>query len=74
MEIALTPDQEAQLQYVAASTGKAVGELAQEYFTQALEEKAQFLQRIDRARASYDRGEYLEEAEMDSLIEKNFGR
>ncbi len=74
MEITLTPKQEAQLEYIAANTGRDAKEVAREVLAEALAERVRFIQSINRSRTSYARGEFLEEEEMDALIERDFDR
>lgn len=74
MEIHLTPELEEQLRFVAISAHKDAEELVREVLTQMLGEKTRLILRVEQARASYARGEFLEEEEMDALIARNFDR
>ena len=74
MEIHLTPELEEQLQFVALNANKDAEEVAREVLTQMLGERTRMIRRVEQAQASYARGEFLEEEEMDALIAKNFDR
>ena len=71
MEVHLTPEQEAQLQQIAHRGGKAdAGELVKEAALRLLEEDARFRAAVREGMAQADRGEFIEEEEMDSLFEQ----
>jgi predicted transcriptional regulator len=55
MEVHLTTEQEAQLSQLAAQTGKAVEQLAQEAISRMLDEDARFRAAVRKGFASLDR-------------------
>jgi predicted transcriptional regulator len=69
MEVHFTPEQKAQLSQIAnrASTGcRAAGEGA----VRLLEQDARFRAAVQKGIAQADRGEFIEEQEMDARIEQ----
>jgi predicted transcriptional regulator len=70
MEINLTPEQEAQLSQLASHEGKPVEQLLTECAAYVLREKDRFLKEVDEGIAAADRGEFLNEQEMDALVDR----
>jgi predicted transcriptional regulator len=70
MVLHLTPEQEAVLQRAASQVGKPVEELLAEAAVSLLREKESFLSAVDRGLAAAERGEFIEEEEMDARVEK----
>jgi predicted transcriptional regulator len=71
MEVHLTPEQEAQLQQIAHRDGKAnAGELVKDAALRLLEEDARFRAAVREGMAQADRGEFIEEEEMDARFEQ----
>ena len=70
MEIHFTPEQEAQLTQVAATTGADAERLVKDAALRLLEEDARFRAAVREGISQADRGEFIEEEEMDARIEK----
>jgi predicted transcriptional regulator len=71
MEVHLTPEQEAQLQQIAHRDGKAdARELVKDAALRLLEEDARFRAAVREGMAQADRGEFIEEEEMDARFEQ----
>ncbi len=67
MEVHLTPEQEAQL---AANAGTDAERLVKDVALRLLEEDARFRAAVREGIAQADRGEFIEEAEMDARLEQ----
>jgi predicted transcriptional regulator len=74
MEVQLTPEQEAQLARMASKAGTNPERLAKDVLVRYLDDEAQFLAAVERGIAAAERGEFIEEEEMDASIESHFGR
>jgi len=72
MEVHFTPEQEAQLAQMATKTGTDVEHLVKSAALRLLGEEARFLAAVERGIASAERGEFIEEEEMDARIERLF--
>jgi predicted transcriptional regulator len=71
MEVPFTPDQEAQLAQLARNTGKSgPAELLKDTALQLLDEDARFRAAVMEGKAYADRGEFIEEEEMDARLEE----
>ena len=71
MEVSFTQEQEAQLAKSLAADGKAdAGELLKDAALRLLEEDARFRAAVLEGKASADRGEFIEEEEMDARFEQ----
>jgi RHH-type rel operon transcriptional repressor/antitoxin RelB len=70
MEIALTPEQEAQLIQMAEFEGKTPSELLVDTVAHHLEADRYFRERVQRGLAQADAGEFVEEEEMDARVQK----
>jgi predicted transcriptional regulator len=70
MEIHLTSEQEAQLLRVALHEGKPVEQILTESAAYVLRENGRFLAAVEKGIAAAERGEFIEEAEMDARVEK----
>jgi hypothetical protein len=71
MELYLTQGQEAQLTQLARREGKAdAGELLKEAALRLLDEDARFRAAVLEGKAYADRGEFIEEEEMDARFEE----
>jgi predicted transcriptional regulator len=70
MEVHLTPEKEAQLQKLAAWSGRDPSQLVQNAVDRLLEEDTEFRSAVREGLASLDRGEYLTEEEMDAFVEE----
>jgi predicted transcriptional regulator len=71
MEVHLTPEQEQQLAQIARRAGKAdAGELVRDAALRLVEEDARFRAAVREGIAQADRGEFIEEEEMDARFQK----
>jgi predicted transcriptional regulator len=69
MEVHFTPEQEAQLSQVATQAGTAPERLVKDAALRLLED-ARFRAAVREGIEQADRGEFIEEAEMDALFEQ----
>ena len=74
MEVQLTAEQEAFFFQVANHEGKPVGQLLTEYATSMLQEKTRRLAEVEVGLAAAERGECIEEDEMDARVATLLGR
>ncbi len=72
MEIHLTPEQEAQLSQIASQAGTDAEHLVKDAALRLLEEDARFRAAVRKGIEQADRGEFIEEEEMDARIERMF--
>lgn len=72
MELHFTPEQQARLAQVAAKAGTAPERLVTNVVTRYLDEEARFLAAVEKGIAAAERGEFIEEEEMDVRIEAMF--
>jgi predicted transcriptional regulator len=71
MEVQLTPEQETQLTQLALRDGKAdASQLLKEAALRLLDEEARFRAAVLEGKAYADRGEFIEEEEMDARFEE----
>jgi predicted transcriptional regulator len=70
MEVHFTPEQEAQLTQMAAKAGTNPERLVKDVLVRYLDDEAQFLAAVEKGIAAAERGEFIEEAEMDARIER----
>lgn len=71
MEVHFTQEQEAQLAQIARRDGKAdAGELLKAEALRLLEEEARFHAAVKEGKDYADRGEFIEEEEMDARFEQ----
>jgi predicted transcriptional regulator len=70
MEVHLTPEQEAQLERIATKTGTNPERLVTDVLVRYLDEEARFLAAVEKGIAAADRGEFIEEGEMDARFER----
>lgn len=70
MEVHLTNEQEARLAAMATKSGTDPERLAQEILVHYLEDEARFLAAVEKGIAAAERGEFIEEEEMDARIER----
>lgn len=69
MEVDFTPEQEAQLAQLAAHNGTEPQELVKDAAMRLLHETARFQAAVREGLAQADRGEFIEEDEMNARIE-----
>jgi predicted transcriptional regulator len=72
MEVNLAQHQEAQLNDLAAKTGRGTEELVQQAVARMLEYDVEFLKAVEVGRASARRGDLLEHDEVVERIEQMF--
>jgi predicted transcriptional regulator len=70
--VPFTADQEAQLARVATKSGTDAPHLVKDAALRLLDEEARFLAAIERGIAAAERGELIEEEEMDARVEGMF--
>ncbi len=71
MELHFTPEQESQLAQIARRDGKdSADELLKEAALRILDEEARFRAAVLEGKAYADRGEFIEEEEMDARFEQ----
>jgi predicted transcriptional regulator len=71
MEVQLPRHQEAQLNELAARTGRGTDELMQEAVAQLLARNEHFKQRVQVGIDQIARGEFIEEEDMDARVERH---
>lgn len=72
MEVHFTPEQEAQLAQIANKSGIVPERLVTNVVSHYLDEEARFLASVEKGIAAAERGEFIEEAEMDARLEAMF--
>lgn len=70
MEVIFTPEQEAQLAQIARNQGTDAGALVKNAALRLIEEDACLRAAVREGIAQADRGEFIEEAEMDARFEQ----
>jgi predicted transcriptional regulator len=70
MEVHFTPEQEAQLSQIADKAGTDPARLVKDAALRLLEEDARFRAAVREGIEQADRGEFIEEAEMDARLEQ----
>ena len=70
MEIHLSHSQEVQLSELAAKTGRGTDELVQEAVAKLLSYNEWFKQQVQIGMDQIERGEFIEEEEMDARIQR----
>ena len=70
MEIPFTAEQEAQLARMATKSGTDAPHLVKDAALHLLNEEARFLAAVREGIAQADRGEFIEEEEMDARLEQ----
>jgi predicted transcriptional regulator len=70
MEVHFTPEQEAQFSQIATQAGTDAERLVKDAALQLLQEDARFRAAVHEGVAQADRGEFIEEEEMDAGLEQ----
>ena len=70
MEVHFTPEQEAQLAQIATQEGTDTERLVKDAALRLLEEDARFRAAVREGIAEADRGEFVEEEEMNARLEQ----
>ncbi len=72
MEVHFTPEQEAQLSQATAHLGKNAEQLVKDAAIRLLEEDIAFRNAVRKGIEQADRGEFIEEEEMDVRVKRMF--
>lgn len=72
MIVHLTPEQEAQLTEIANQAGTIPERLVTNVVVRYLDAEARFLTAVEKGIAAAERGEFIEEEEMDARLEAMF--
>ena len=72
MEVRFTPEQQAQLAQIATKAGTDPERLVTNVVARYLDEEARFLAAVEKGIAAAERGEFIEEEEMDARLEAMF--
>jgi predicted transcriptional regulator len=72
MELHFTPEQEAQLVQIASKTETAPERLATNVVLRFLDAEESFLAAVEKGIAAAERGDFIEEEEMDARVEAMF--
>jgi predicted transcriptional regulator len=70
MEVHFTPEQERQLSRIATSTGTDAERLVKDAVARLLQDEARLRADVQEGIAQADRGEFIEEEEMDARLEQ----
>ena len=70
MEVQFTPEQEARLSKIAAQEGQAPEALVKDAALRLLEDDARFRVGVRKGIEQADRGEFVEEEEMDARVKR----
>jgi predicted transcriptional regulator len=70
MEVHFTPEQEAQLSQIASQAGTDAEELVKKAALRLLERDARFRAAVHKGLEQANRGEFVDEAELDARIER----
>jgi predicted transcriptional regulator len=70
MEVHFTPEQEAQFSQIATQAGTDAERLVKDAALRLLQEDARFRAAVHEGVAQADRGEFIEEEEMDAGLEQ----
>jgi predicted transcriptional regulator len=70
MEVQFTPEQEAQLSHIASKAGTDPARLVKDAALRLLDEDARFRAAVREGIEQANRGEFIEEAEMDARFEQ----
>jgi predicted transcriptional regulator len=72
MEVHFTAEQESRLSQMATKVGTDPERLVKEVLVRYLDGEARFIAAVERGIAAADRGEFIEDEEMDARIERMF--
>ncbi len=72
MEVRFTPEEEARLARIATQEGVAPAELVKDAALRLLEDDARFRAGVRKGIEQADRGEFIEEEEMDAQVKRMF--
>lgn len=74
MEVLLSPEQHAQLVQIATQAGTNPERVASKAVARYLDEETRFLAAVEKGLAAAERGDFIEEDEMDARLEAMFAR
>ena len=72
MEVQFTPEQQAKFSLIASRSGSSPESLVTSVIGRYIDEEVRFLTAVENGIAAADRGEFLEEEEMDARLEAMF--
>jgi predicted transcriptional regulator len=72
MEVHFTPEQQAQIAQIATKAGTVPERVVTNVVVRYLSEEARFLAAVEKGLAAAERGEFIEEEEMDARLETMF--
>jgi predicted transcriptional regulator len=72
MEVQLSAEQQARLAEIATKAGTDPQRLAKDVLVRYLDEETLFLAAVERGMAAAERGEFIDEEDMDLRIERMF--
>jgi len=72
MEVHFTAEQQARLAQIATQAGTVPERLVKNVVARYLDEEARFLAAVEKGIAAAERGEFIEEEEMDARLEAMF--
>ena len=72
MEVHFTPEQQARLLQIATQAGTDPERVVTNVVARYLDEESRFLAAVEKGIAAAERGEFIEEAEMDARLEAMF--
>lgn len=72
MEVHFSPDVEARLRQVASASGKDAEQPVKDVVARLLDQEARFVAAVEKGIAAAERGEFIEEEEMDARLEAMF--
>ncbi len=74
MEVHFTPEQQARLAQLASACGTIPEQLVRTVVARYLDDEARFLAAVEKGIAAAERGEFIEEEDMDARLEAMFKR
>lgn len=72
MKVQFTPEQQAQLAKIASQSNTAPQRMVSNVVARYLDEEARFCAAVLEGKAAADRGDFIEEEEMDARVEAMF--
>ncbi|HEV8415604.1 MAG TPA: hypothetical protein VGQ49_18590 [Bryobacteraceae bacterium] len=72
MKVHFTPEQEARLAQLAIQAGTDPERLVKDVLVRYLDDEARFLAAVEKGIAAAERGDFIEEEEMDARVERMF--
>lgn len=72
MEVHFTPEQEARLTQIAHQSGTNPEVLVKDVLVRYLDDETRFLAAVEKGISAADRGEFINEDEMDARVERMF--